>query len=156
MLCRPYALGDAMPHDISAGLPHSFGHDITRRFLETYADEMYVHDAQGRFIDVNQTACDNLGYTRQELLGMHVEQVSVLEREVLEQIWARHAPGSNALSANQHRRKDGSYYQLDVHITCLEVEGQKYFMGLGRRAEQRHTIEAQVQQLNTQLKTLLD
>lgn len=145
-----------MPHDMQAGWPHRFGHDITRQFLETYSDEMYVHDAQGQFIDVNQTACDNLGYTREELLGMRVEQVSELERNVLEQIWAHHTPGTNALSANQHRRKDGSYYQLDVHITCLEISGQKYFMGLGRRAEQRHTIEAQVQQLNTQLKALLD
>lgn len=141
--------------DVYAGLHTTLGHDITRQFLETYVDEMYVHDAQGRFVDVNQTACSNLGYTREELLGMHVEQVSELERATLEQIWARHTPGSNVMSANQHRRKDGSYYQLDVHITCLEIGGQKYFMGLGRRAEQRHTIEAQILQLNTQLKTLL-
>lgn len=138
-----------------AGLTDAFGHGITRHFLETYVDEMYVHDAQGQFVDVNLTACNNLGYTREEMLGMRVEQISELDRTVLEQIWARQIPGSNTMSANQHRRKDGSYYQLDVHITCLEIHGEKYFMGLGRRAEERHSIEAQILQLNAQLENLL-
>jgi two-component system, sensor histidine kinase and response regulator len=144
-----------MPPNTHHGATEAFRHGITRQFLETYVDEMYVHDELGYFVDVNQTACDNLGYTRQELLEMHVDQISELDRAVLERIWASQAPGNNVMSPNQHRRKDGSYYQLDVHITCLAINGRKYFMGLGRRAEQRHTTEAQIMQLNAQLETLV-
>ena len=38
--------------------------------LDHAQDALFLHDAQGRVIDVNQQACDGLGFTRDELLGV--------------------------------------------------------------------------------------
>ena len=36
------------------------------------ADAFFIHDGEGRFVDVNRRACESLGYTREELLQMTV------------------------------------------------------------------------------------
>ena len=40
-----------------------------RTLVEQAADAFFVIDAAGLIIDVNQTACDSLGYSRDELLA---------------------------------------------------------------------------------------
>ena len=43
-----------------------------RSLIEHAADAYFVHDFEGRFLDVNRRACESLGYTREELLRMTV------------------------------------------------------------------------------------
>jgi len=40
--------------------------------VEQAADAVFVHDLQGRILDVNKSASESLGYSRAELLGMRV------------------------------------------------------------------------------------
>jgi PAS domain S-box-containing protein len=35
-----------------------------------------VHDEQGRFIDVNEQSCIDLGYSREELLSLTINDIS--------------------------------------------------------------------------------
>ncbi len=41
-----------------------------RAFADHVADAYYLHDENGVVLDVNRRACDMLGYTREELIGM--------------------------------------------------------------------------------------
>ena len=43
--------------------------------MEQAADAVFVHDFQGRLLDVNKWACESLGYSRAELLGMNVQDI---------------------------------------------------------------------------------
>lgn len=46
-----------------------------RRLFDHAAASIFVHDAEGRILDVNARACSSLGYDRDELLRMTVAEV---------------------------------------------------------------------------------
>ena len=50
---------------------------LFRNIIEIGPDEFVVHDMGGKIFDVNQTACDNLGYSREELLAMEIRDIEV-------------------------------------------------------------------------------
>ena len=132
------------------------GEAIYRQFLGSFVDEMYLHDEQGVLLDVNQSACDNLGYRREELIGMRTAQISgQYTEEALLALWRNHPVGLNVVEANKHKRRDGSTYHVDVHIACQEFEGRKYFLALARNTEEKRAREARILQLNAQLQAML-
>jgi PAS domain S-box-containing protein len=47
-----------------------------RQLFEQPVDALFVHDEEGRFVDCTSRACQLLGYTREELLDLSVEDVS--------------------------------------------------------------------------------
>ncbi|MBQ0132575.1 MAG: response regulator, partial [Comamonas sp.] len=146
-----------MPSLPGPSQPHAFGDAIYRKFFGGYADEMYLHDAQGTVLDVNQSACDNTGYAREELIGMCVTQLSAqYDHERLQQLWADHPVGENLVAANCHRRKDGSIYHLDVHLTCQMHDGRKYFLAVGHCTDEQRSREREIEHLNQRLQTLVD
>lgn len=47
-----------------------------RLLVDQTAEGIFLADQDGRFVDVNRGACDNLGYTREGLLGSSVPDIS--------------------------------------------------------------------------------
>ncbi len=120
-----------------------------RALLESVPDGFFVHDERGRFVDANARSCADLGYSRDELLGLSINDISVGAgpADNLEQ-W-RLAPVGMAMNFRQVAlRKDGSTFPVDVSLTCREVDGRKLFLGLARdmsRYEQANSeLEARV------------
>ena len=130
---------------------------LYRKFFNMSEDEMYLHDAQGVLLDVNAAVCNNLGYRREELVGMSVAQISAdIDAPQLLELWRNHPVGQNVVTSNCHRRKDGSIYHLDVHITCQEVDGTKLFLAAARRTDEKRQRENEIVQLNRRLRALVD
>ena len=40
-----------------------------RNLVNNAADAFFIHDEKGKIVDCNRTACESLGYTREELLS---------------------------------------------------------------------------------------
>ena len=82
--------------------------DRFKRLVEQAADAIFVHDLEGRFVDVNRQACESLGYSREELpyvrRGRRGGPRTRLAAGVVEA--GRLGPASHA--GGHHRRKDGS------------------------------------------------
>ena len=53
--------------------------DRYRSILQSSMDGFWMADTQGRFLDVNDTACEMTGYTREELLTLSVSDVNAGE-----------------------------------------------------------------------------
>ena len=54
-----------------------------KTILRTAMDSFYLVDTRGRILDVNDSYCSLIGYSRDELLNMDVKDVEVEESEEL-------------------------------------------------------------------------
>lgn len=95
-----------------------------RTILQTAMAGFWLVDAEGRLLEVNDTYCRMSGYSEQELLGMHISDLEVVESS--ERIVARgqeiRAQGEVSFEG-RHRRKDGSVYDLDIRVQYRPVRG---------------------------------
>lgn len=94
-----------------------------RRVVEQAADALFVHDLEGRFVDVNRQACISPGYTREELLGMSVVDVEVgIIPGSLSEMWRGMDFETSLTIGGVNRRKDGTTFPVEVRLGPFEAE----------------------------------
>ncbi|MEO1067793.1 MAG: ATP-binding protein [Cyanobacteria bacterium J06638_6] len=114
-----------------------------RTLVEQAVDAFFVVDATGHIVDVNQNACDSLGYSREELL-----QLSVLEVQTtfspgdFEGLWQQMKPGVPQTREGRHRRKDGTEFPVEARLGRLDANGDRYCLALVRDISDRKVSEA--------------
>ncbi len=124
-----------------------------RQFLDHFADDFFLHDDVGNILDVNAQACASMGYAKEELLAMRVQDFSHdHSNEELLVLWRGITIGTNAVVNNMHQHRDGSIYPVEVHISCQKYQGRKCFFTMARHIKERMQREAKISQLNTELK----
>jgi PAS domain S-box-containing protein len=115
-----------------------------RAIIESAPEAIYMFDVQTRrILDCNPYTTEWLGYSRQELIGMGVEDIlgptatGVDEniRKVLEDGYVR-------IQERQFRTKAGALVDAEVTGTRVEVQGKKCFVALVRDITERKKIEA--------------
>ena len=90
---------------------------------------IFVADEEMRYIAVSEYACDVLGYTEQELLGMHVTDVAVGPtagrdyRRMVESGWL--------VGLERLRCKDGAEVTLRYRAGETEVDGRPVYVSVG-------------------------
>jgi PAS domain S-box-containing protein len=109
-----------------------------RTLVEHATDAFYLHDTGGTILDVNSQACDNLGYTRDELIGMSPTSFDVgIDTEALGQISARLDSGEVVAFDTHHRRKDGTAFPVEVRIRPFWEGGRRLAVSLARNTSDR-------------------
>jgi PAS domain S-box-containing protein len=129
-----------------------------RTFVDHAADALFILDLdQGTIVDVNQGACDSVGYTRQELIGVapdflhqdsyRAEMESVAERAVL---------GETVFDTHWHRRKDGTTFPVEVSTSCFWHGGRRFLLKLARDISDRLRAEKAIRKTEKQLRDVID
>lgn len=97
----------------------------SRALLATTLDGFVVADQDGQIVDVNPAYCELLGYAKEELLGMNLRQVEApLTPEEVSRRIERMRRDSRARFETRHRRKDGSFVDLDVSV-CVSGTAER-------------------------------
>ncbi len=117
------------------------------RMLDSSSNEFYAFDAQTlRFVQANQAALANLGYTMGELLQLTPLDI---KPEFTPQTFAalleplRNGRKSRVVFETLYRRKNGSPYQVEVRLQLLPTETPPVFVGAVQDITERKDTEAQ-------------
>lgn len=97
-----------------------------RAILQTTADGFWVVETDGSIIEVNEAYCRMSGYSREDLLKLHISDLDALEKqsETLERI-ERIIRNGSEIFETRHLRKDGSIFDVEVSVTFLNVDTGK-------------------------------
>ena len=109
--------------------------------LKSTVDGFWMVGTNGRIVEVNETFCSMLGYTQDELLDMHINDIDATEssKEIDERIARIHLNGSEIFET-RHRRKDGSIFDVEISATLLpNSNGQ--MIGFCRDITNRRRVE---------------
>ena len=115
--------------------------------MDISGDAIYLVDRTTmRFVDVNQTACTRMGYTREELLKIGPQDLLNATREEIErrydEVIAAGASGTTAESTA--RTKDGRESITELHRRALRTEEGWIIVSIARDITRRKQMEQEL------------
>jgi PAS domain S-box-containing protein len=109
------------------------GYDRFRMLVEHATDAFVLHDAGGVILDVNDLACEALGYSRAELIGASPLLFDVgLSRAEFAGIRTRLDNNELVTFQTHHRRRDGTIFPAEVRVRGFWEDGRRYAVSLAR------------------------
>ncbi len=115
--------------------------------VEQAPDALFAHDLDGRFVFVNDVACQSLGYARDELLAMTMQQVEQgWDTRKIEAIFEEVATGKTVHTEGKLRRKDGTHMPVEIRIGLFDVMGSRLIYGIARDLSERLMYEERLRQ----------
>lgn len=128
-----------------------------QHFFENNPAPMWVYDPHdGRFLEINDAALHQYGYTREEFLNMTIFDIRPPQEITrLQNIPATLAPGHNWVAGEwSHRRKDGSNLDVEVHVSSLRLDGRVVHLALMYDISLRRKAQAISEQRAQELRRL--
>ncbi len=101
-------------------------------FFKYSKDAYFVHGMDGKLLEVNQYACDSLGYSREELLSLTIKDIDPNVSEKNEEKWKQIVPGVTITIESVHRRKNGTTFPVEIRYSTYESGGRKLILGIIR------------------------
>ena len=127
-----------------------------RTFVDRATDAFFLHDERLTILDVNRQACDSLGYSREELIGMHPRDFDVgLDEASIELLRRRVIAGEILTFETRHRRKDGTVFPVEIRAGRFEQEGEHRHLSLARDITERKRAEQALRESEERFRTLV-
>ena len=149
-----------------------FVRDITRRkqsektsaglgrILEDSLNEIYIFDAETlQFIQVNRGARDNIGYSMDELSELTPIDIKPehTREKFIQEITSLRAGESEKIEFEAvHRRKNGSLYDVEVHLQLNSYRARAAFIAVILDITDRKRAEDDLARMNEELELRID
>jgi PAS domain S-box-containing protein len=129
-----------------------------RTLFEQANDAIFLETTDDQILDVNQRACDLLGYSREQLLALPVTELQAPELRT---------PGKTAINAELDKFGPQPFETVDLHSsgrrvdvevtnTLLTSTGRKVIMSIVRDIGDRKRMEAAQQKTRDELERLVE
>jgi PAS domain S-box-containing protein len=135
-----------------------------RDYLEIYnsvQDGIFLHHADsGELLDVNQATETMFGYTREELLGMSVADLSAADEgydqpQALARLGEAVAGGQSRFEWRS-RRRDGSTFWSEVLLSRSQIGGQRRVLAVVRDIDQRKRVEQALRESEERYRSIFE
>ena len=109
------------------------------------SDEIYLADLKGNLIEVNQVACDTLGFSRQELLHKNFKDLKTPKYyETVEPNLKRIIENGQHVYETEHVSKDGKVITLEVKSRLIDYFGREAIISIARETTERKQMERKI------------
>ena len=123
-----------------------------RSFVNHATDGFFLLDEHQAILDVNRQACESLGYTRDEMIGMNPRDFDGgLGAAAIASIGDRVTSGETVTFETLHRRRDGVVFPVEVRARQFEHGGHRFRLSLARDITERKRAEEILRQSETKL-----
>jgi PAS domain S-box-containing protein len=113
-----------------------------RSFVDHATDGFFLFDEHQAILDVNRQACESLGYSREEMIGMHPRDFDAgLDEASIARIGERVTTGETVTFETLHRRKDGTVFRVEVRARQFQQGARRFRLSLARDITERKRAE---------------
>lgn len=120
-------------------------------------DAIFVHDLNGHFLEVNQAACQRLGYNRDELLQLTPADIDTPEFAArIPAVAERLRLEGQILLESAHKTRDGQIIPVEINARLAHFGGRRVVISVARDLRDRSAMRAALQQSEENARLLLD
>jgi PAS domain S-box-containing protein len=117
---------------------------LTQFMVDHSAEEVYFVRSDGGFEYVNEAACRALGYSRNELLGLRVPDISPLHPDQRWPVtWQLLKEAGHTTFETFHKRKDGELCPVEITSNYLYFDDTEYNCAFVRDITERKRVETE-------------
>ena len=115
---------------------------LTQYSVDHSGDQIFWLDSKGHFVFVSDSTLEQLGYTREEFLGMSVTDLDpTASEEAREEGWQRTKERGKWTEESVHLTKTGELMPVELSVTYIEHEGREYNFVYARDITERKLAE---------------
>jgi len=128
-----------------------------RLLFNAATDAILIHTPDGRFLEVNDIACQRLGYSREELLARGPADIDSPEFAALvpERV-RRIKEQGQAVFESAHVTRDGRTIPVEISSSLIEFDGAPAVLSIARDISARKEIEAALRESEEAARALIN
>jgi len=127
-----------------------------RSLFDQSSEGIYLHDMEGNIIDVNGKACQQMGYSRDELLRLKAfelfpdnpNDIPMSPDEILN-AWNNWQPEQRHVIQAKHLRKDGTIFPVNISTGLITYEGSKLLLATVQDITEQKQAEEALRESNS-------
>ncbi|MCX7983777.1 MAG: PAS domain S-box protein [Bacteroidetes bacterium] len=124
---------------------------------------IYVHECDGKIVEVNQMACKQSGYTQEELLQMNVldfiaqdsAEKNLSKAEILQQ-WREWKAGETYTIVAHHIHKTGYIYPVEITAGIVKFSNKNLILAIVKDITERFQAEQAVRESEEKYRLLAE
>jgi PAS domain S-box-containing protein len=127
-----------------------------RDLINGMKETVWILGFDGQIIEVNNSAVETLGYTREELRGISLYEIdSTLSREEINALIESIPADKIQVFETSHRRKDGTTFRVEICSSIVFFQGRQAILSIARDITNRKASEMRIRNLLEEKEAIL-
>jgi PAS domain S-box-containing protein len=128
-----------------------------RSLFEAIGDGLFIHDLEGRFLEVNPAAARRLGYRREEMLGMGPGDIDdpAFAHLIPRRIEAIRREGRLTFET-VHLARDGGSIPVEINSQIIDYQGRTAVLSVARDISERKEADRRLREERERFRALVE